>query len=432
MNFKKTNFLQLINIDIEHFSSGELPKGPDIELKIQQSLFVDSDANMALALSQTHSAHPILLARAYIAKGSLGEAKAIIEALQSKLKNSLDKAEAGMDLARVYALQGRWADCASLCSEYIELNPVGITLLSLLNLRALAKFELMDFQGCERDLRNLEPLLSLFPHSVAALYSKTLQIKIFAIMGQFERAEVMLRILWVTLASRKNASREDILALLRSEISINGFQGKSITELALACYLLSRAIGNDLYVGLSLLDLYFSIEDKFRKDLLWSNYLMSQLDRHERVKLLYTKVAIADQIDCPTSLQLKSVQKFAIQNKSSDSHCAPDSSLIELLENSFSLVLLQKKVAIHLSPWSIQSLSPQILRACEHLRNGAVSREAFFNGIWNRPFVSHLHDAPLDMLLRRLRKAGLQIHCEDKTVWLSNTLIIGTLENPKI
>ncbi len=418
----------MLQRDHEHFAGGQPPHGDSVEEQIHSAFFVDSDARKALAMATIEDVHPVLLARGHIGVGNLEEAEQIIENLESESGSMEDRYEFVFDKARIHALGGNWTSCISICNEAIAYRPAGITYLSFVNLRALAHFESLNFLSCERDLDQIETLVALYPHSVSTLYHSTLRVKLLSFQKQIFQAETLLNRLWKNILQRSIApTKDEILSLLRAEITIRRCQNRSALDFSCATYFLAQSIGNDLYSSFALLDIYCDLLNADDRKALWGSHLESACSKHNRIQGLFNEITSHEVLsESATAHQLRLAKSRWTSSESNADECAR--FFLSHIWSDPDIFLLERNVFIQLQEWRVQKVvSPQFSRACSALARGPLSREEFFNQVWAQSFHSHLHDSPINALISRLRKLGIDASSANKLIEVKNLLTIGSL-----
>ncbi len=419
-------FRELLDMDNHRVANGTLPKVQTVNGEVHQA-FYDGDLLKATGLSLTESVHPFLAAMTLTARGDLGEAQETLAQLDSPDLSEAESAEIATEKSRIHGFLGEWQKCIDVSSQQIERRPTGVTLVTLLMIRAVAHFEIGNFSACENDLKKQESLLKLYPNSISAFYHNTLKVRLLAVTERLETGARLLTNQWEKVLSNPYKIEDEILSLLRSEITLRRHQTDLAFNQILGCHHLALALGEDLYVGFSLLELHFTIADDGFQKFLWQEFLQNSCGKHVRIRQLFLEAQNTKSEVSPTGHQLRLAESISLQQCIDKRASLKEIAIEQLLGlQSPDLIFPQHGLFYSLRARAGHKIeSPQILKACSALSQNRLSKASFFQKVWEQNhFSAHLHDPPVKMLLTRMRQSGIQVRSEKGQIFLANSLVI--------
>jgi hypothetical protein len=376
---------------------------PDAQAGANEELYVahlkEFNARKAEAVVLERAADPLLAARALAFRGKLEQSRGILESLSAgtSLRDGT-RMEVLLEQSRLAAFEGRWADSLASADLAIALRPAPVTLLTLLQVRALASFETGAFAPALEDLASVESLAEAFPASISVFYAQVLRIRIEYRNRGPQAAFEVLRTAWLRLASDPEASLDRVQALARVEVELRRLAGLDHSRWAYASYAFASHMGEDLYAGLAAVDCAYSLPASDREP--WLRILPELEKRFRRIQAILAELRGER---APTSQTLACFVEQAPRFEDRPSAGVP--SPTAPLDPTW--VFLEYGLTVSLQPFSIHLVETrqQIHRALAACAAGPVSREGFFHATWgNTRYRPDLHDNLISVLLMRIRK----------------------------
>jgi len=360
------------------------------------------NAKQAEELTRTLHLDPLLKLRALISLGKLAEADELLNQLNT---STPDKAsEVLIERARLCAFSGDWEGAVVWIEKALQGPLFPLSRLTCHQIRALALFELGQFGAASLDLDWVDSIRTVFPKALPVLYSKILRIKIVARDRSPQVARAQLDALWLDMKEAGEINMDSVLSLLRLEIDLRREEGRAHGDIAIASYLLSKTMGDELYSALGLFDASFSelkLSGSLREE------MANHVARYVRLQKLESEITQQSAKSTP-STTARNIIRFDQLNFGSKK-----TDLSEVSEIG-TIVLLSRELAVDFKNRSIQDLSstPQLLRALQAFLENAplqsssqMDRKKFFSELWKRSaYRPTLHDNPINLLLHRLRK----------------------------
>ena len=401
--------------------SGQVPLAADPNSVVFQSIVRGNSARSAEAMVIQGKADPLLALRAYIYRGRLREASALADELVRVARTPIESAEILLEQARILALSAEWEECESVSGRALALPEIApVSQLTLLQIRALARFEKHRMAEAVADLAQIDSLATIFPNSPSAFYAALLRARIIARDRDPRSGRAELERLWSGLLGNPNANLDRVHALIRADLDVGRLEGRACPMRLLASFRIAEITGEDLYVALGALEAAYSGIGVLRA--YFSPMLKAAARDFPRVRKLLAELegsgegtvsgaAIASAARTPGEIDEAGLRRF-----------------VSALPKTGEIFLKSQGVLIHLSPFAIQPFAehPQLRKAVAALEDGVAPLDIFFRQVWGRQkFSAHLHAGLISSLLYRLRKkTGLLARAASGSVWLENTLVI--------
>lgn len=399
-------------VEATHCATGIIPENP--ALALYRARFQDFDAKKAeaLQLDRPGTFEALEKVRTDLMAGNFEQADQLLRRTYEHARaNAGYRVQALLELARLSAFRGKWAEAESLCSEALseEDDCPGATRMTLLQVRAIARVELGHFKAAEQDLGAVEALVRLYPFGNPGIYGEATRIRLLARSGRGEEARRALDQCWKPFAKR-TPNVDELLTLFRAELCIVGAQAENALDLSIGSYLIAEAISERLYIGLAWADVtrcFDSLDDRS------SALVKSWSDRYERV---------AHEAQ-DTAAPRGSLPKTALKR------------VHDGLLHAESLLLPRQGLVVHLKPKMSVSridLQPQVVSGlkaiAEQQHIGPLEKKKLFESIWPGRFAPHLHDSIVRTLLRRIRaQTGVSILTREGSAELEKTWIVRCL-----
>lgn len=401
--------------ELSNCSRNLFPVANDVDTQHYNAHIKERNARSSEALAITEQLNPLMQLRAHIFRGTFSEAKKIIEQIVNDGNFEQNKSvatEVTLEQARLKAFEGAYSECVEFATLALSMNPTAVSKSTLYQIRALAFYELGQFQESLRDLDIVDSLESLLPFASSSFYSKILRIKIIAICQNPDQARKSLDLLWM----QKNPQLNDpdiLLTLVRAEVDIRKHTQEPTYEWTVASYKLAYHMGDRLYAALARLDMACAST-------------VSNLDDFIKTEALeFKKIAtLKEEVLGRSELISTSMQGWLnYRDEALESQiCLQSSDIYE------SLVILTKKLAISFYPFQVVDLQkkPNLLKAITVLANGPVDKEAFFQQVWQMSnYHAHLHDNLVRTTLSNIRKTlKLDVKSSDSVISLPSTLMV--------
>lgn len=214
-------------------------------------------------------------------------------------------------------------------------------------------------------------------------------------------------------------SLEPVVALLRTRIDAKRARGETYTSEAVACYLVSEVMGDDLSAGFAAFDLYLSEFPKL-KGSEWDLILSAYRARHSRIENLYQEIFGSAEIQSETTRVMK---HYLEQPKPSDATFANNREINTLL-------FIHLGIRVDLTQGKITqiNLHDKTKAILEALRGQAMEKCDFFTKVWGlKTFSIIKHDTVIRTALKRAREqAQIAIRSRDLRVELDPTVLVIT------
>jgi len=388
-----------IALETHHLASG-------INEEIKQALHPQYQARVlecnhrkSKGLLLTRNDDPLQQVRTLIAAGDVSGAKAALDLQEPD-------SEFVLESARLSVLEGDWNEVFSKCSHALELSPAAITQQTAYQVRALAAFELGDFECCLRDTDRVLAMLELFPHSSSAFYAQVLRARAKARLSLQDGMQIFSD-LWNRSIKSKSLDRDRLLALLIGELDFSKLRQTNVFDAAMAMHITAASSGESFFEDLGLMEMYLASTGPCKDEL--QPKLEQAIKKYQRLNQSYRRIVGKNDTSCTTS-------EMASRLYRGDRRSIPLSRGSGINH----LVLFEREISIQLDPFLVCDLSetPKAAKAIEVLSEVPSSRERFFQRTWGiSKFVPEKHDGAIRTLLYRIRRrTGIAIHSSEEGI----------------
>jgi hypothetical protein len=392
-------------------------------LEILQTRYQKGDLRKAEALARA-APDDLQLFKSLLSRGFLTEARIVLDRLL--LLPSFEEGipnEILLQEARYSYLAGNWKDAVLKCNLLDRVqNILPLDKMTLYQIRANAYFELSDFANSEADMKKMECFETIFPNGQLPLYAHTNQLRLLSRQISTDQSKKMEDKLWDNWRrSLPTENLDPLLTLIRARIERLRIEKTNFSKESIAAWLISDALGDELYSGLACFDLYtsiypFSIESPLEKE------LNTYLSAHSRIQKLMEEVFSSDatQSLCETA---KTIRNYISVPR-------PLSNEITIEKNEIKLILLfNLGVLVDLKSRKISKveLQPQSREIIKLLMSSSTNKENLFLAIWKlNAFSPERHDSVIRTALHRIRQqSGIEIQCHQQEISLDpSTLVI--------
>jgi tetratricopeptide (TPR) repeat protein len=393
------------------------------ELRPYVARSLENDIGKFVALGMTVDLPTLEQVRHFIAQSKYTEAMSIIESEINHADSSIVKAEFYLEEVRVQFYTGNFEAAIRAVDKCLSQNPITTSLISALQLRVGAAFELGDFRMAHRDLNDIYRFKKLFPHVPSIKYAEVFKIKILARTNGTGAARLALHQLMVDrlkLSERLDLDLIHVYLRCRNELNRLDFTPDLTT--AIACVAVANELSDELYGAMDTLDVLISLPMSLRRQL--SPEVRSMNARFERALSLWKSVSgeCEDSVPSQTALSFITNWKKEIENPLLDL-----TKLSPLQPRVQTLVFPAFHAVAHLKTRSLvyQPSREQLFKALTILANGPVSREVLFTSVWDLPYEEHRHETVLRTLVSRLRKIlSLEVEAKDGQISLVNAMVL--------
>lgn len=392
----------------------KLSSGADSDTKHYLAHTKDKNARASEAIALTEPINPIMQLRAHMFRGNLKNAKKMIQEITEDSHFERHRpllAEITLEQARLSAFAGDYAQCAGLCTMALGMNPTAVSKSTLYQIRALAWYELGEFQEALRDLDAVDSLQALLPYSSSSFYSKIIRIKVESLCQGPESARSMLNNIWEQKTAQ-SLDPDTLLTLIRAEVDLKKREQADTYQWALASYKTAHFIGDKLYAALGKLDVLCASGQRVLK-----TAMNGDVAEFRRVERLIEEMSGEHEDICTTARGWLNYS----QRKVSDINTQP-------IEAFQSLVLLSKKLVISFNPYQVVELqaSSIFLKVIETLSDGPMQKALFFQKVWRMSqYRPHLHDTLVRVTLSNMRKSlKIEMKSQGGMVSLPSTIVV--------
>jgi len=338
-------------------------------------------------LSDLHSIPLIQRVRTQLSRGNLDEARSNLYLLSDPSKKAqTEKAETLLENARLEFFEGNWQQCLSEINQSRNHSPSSVTQFTLSQLASICLYELGEFSKSLSEVNRCEAFEKLFPKLKLGFYAKTLKIKIFALTRSIQEAENLFNQLFKELIRENTLDADHLLTLMRVKTDLHTIKREPAIFEPYLCYRLSEIIGDNLYSGLSQIDIA-----KTHNHTSTEHAISPHLSEYKRVRDLWN-----DRFGKTTTGKLVATR-------------VPSSKKINLSEYSISnhVFVEQHEALIKLDPFTVYQLNnkPRTQKALVAFRRGSVSHDTFFKLVYQLNLKnSEDFKNTLKVLISRLRK----------------------------
>jgi len=364
----------------------------------------ESDGRKAEALLMTENLSSLEIVRTLIFRGKLCEAKALISQNASSRLKPEARAEWLLEDARVNLFLGRFDKVIDLTTQALNQEPTNVSKISLHQVRSGAFFEKGEIAQSLKDAEAIETLSVLYPAGPSSFLSRVHKSKCVARLSGIKSGEILLKeCWWIYKTGKTPQTRDSLVMLARAEIDFARLQGHCYFGWAILTALLSQDSGDDLFLGLSFLDIFLSEVACHNSEFLTTR-IREAARQFSRIQDLLFDIEKSE----PDSETGRKVVLYKKQRKEPKNckYC-PETLDLENLLKVTHVLLGKQKILISRSPFSLDSLDTRsrILRLLTVLAKGSQSKSEIFDYLYERQkYVSHLHDNTLRQSFSRLRK----------------------------
>jgi len=403
-----TDSKDLLKMDYKLAAATEPAKDDNPLEALCRSTSVEADARQSELLSSLHPELKILGIRSHLLRGNLTEAQKKIGELEND-DDEITRTEIALEKSRLAAFCGKWDDCLKLCNLGLSLKAPLITHLCLLQVRAVAFFEMGAFPQALNDSEMIISQEALLPQAVAINFSKAQRVKILLMMGNQNMAKASLGELWTTFSHGSYFNLDQLLVLLRLELEERRVMEKPHAQVAHACLRVARALGDRLYEGLALLDLMAALP---KPDPILHKVSKNFENEFSRLRKLKEDCS-QDTPETTTGRLLKKAFKEDVP--------------IEQARKISQIIIGERKILVDLERKCTIDLSSSLhwLEQAAKLATTGIPKEEFFKSVWKMKYAPHLHDGVMRIFCHRQRKKfGLKLLSEGGRISLTETLVI--------
>jgi tetratricopeptide (TPR) repeat protein len=367
-------------------------------LKAYAARILQNDYKMASALELIEEFPLIEKIKNKLSVGELTEAAKMLSEIKTKLSEEDDLGEVKLESCRLAFFEGNFEESIKEGSECIRLSLSGPTKIAAYQVRANAFFEIGKFDQCLSDLENVSLLAKLYPFSPVIFYADTAKIRLWARTRSPEYAMQKLKNLFIQRQRIGQINLDTLLTYLRVKIDILRLQKEDFYSEAAACFLIANSMGDKLYTGLALLDIWTSVNASQRK-ILTPNLEIARRE-FSRIERFAREAENTSKSKCVLSQGINEFvnAKIKLPNRV-NIHSVIDGQFDCIFIREQSLWVNLKKQKLYFMP-----IRPQITSAIDILKKGPITKEKFFKKLWSQnEFHSLNHDNLIRTLLTRVR-----------------------------
>jgi hypothetical protein len=406
----------LIALDQIQSTQGETPSGDHPNLLAYFHHFKEWDARKCEAQVLKGEIPPLLEIRALLFRGRHSEAESVIQQIKD-FDDEKELAEVLLERVKLAALDGDWRLCLDLALSIRAKALVAISRLTLLQLEALALFELGQWDLSESCLERVESLATSFPNCTSVIYARILRIKIASRRKGAEFGLSELDAFWKELIAKEQLDLNLVQALMRLEIDLFRLAGRPHFEQAQAAILLAEAMGEKLYFALGKLDEFYAAPLECR-----SQFEREARDAAKEFKRVNALLKEVDEETEDCSSTARAILTYLGSSKK------PKMNVLQENKHKF-IFLARRGILISLQDGKCSSLElfPRIRQCLIAIgKHGPVSKREFFSHIWGKQkYVPHLHDDLIFSMQQRMRKKfGLKLASARSTLTVPFLLYI--------
>ncbi|MGE3682619.1 MAG: hypothetical protein AB7G93_12910 [Bdellovibrionales bacterium] len=364
--------------------------GEHSAVEIYRARNLEFNLRKAEALSASGEVDPLQVLRTAIARGKIQDSQNQLQSAIQAQPSLLGDPEWRLEKARLAAFTSQWQDCIQNVNEVLRLAPSSITRMTALQTRALAWYELGQWNQAERDVDLVRSFAELYPNAQAAYFNELLRVRILALRGDFAAAEKRLAEIWMTDGRQGSLNILRFLALLRTEAVLARLCGRSARSTLIASHTVANVMGDDLYAALARLELNINGDPSVSL----ASRVQADAMKFPKVQSLRDEV-ISGPLTSTTGRLLKESREHST------------ASLDFLSAQPVKIVLPHRKIVVNLEPFSSQWMEKPT-RAyqalCELGGSEKRKKEDLFGNIFRQRYVEHLHGPLLRQLFSRLRR----------------------------
>jgi hypothetical protein len=340
-----------------------------------------------------------------------------------------------LEKARLKNMNAEWPEAYRLASIAIDCEPTAVTHMTLLQVRSISLYEMGLYQQCLKDLEKIETFSRLYPKAITAFYGKVLGCKTLILEGEGATAQKLRRECWTSLRPDDQAKYDKLMVLLRLEADLARIWGHDPSPFIHGHSLMAEKIGNELYKGLAILEMFFC-RGAIAHPQPFSSHgfdeVRRKLERAEahlpRIKRMRHEILSDEPWISTSSKVLRNYYLSLSGPAESNERKLEATRFFDSDRELRTVVFLRSMIALSLASFEFQSFEnskvTQKILGC--LSSGACAREDVFLALYGRiKFVPHLHNGTIDSSLSRVRNnLGLSLQARDNMIFLKDCLMV--------
>jgi hypothetical protein len=394
---------ELLKLDHEmatNAASSAAPQSP--AAAIYEALAIEPNAHKSEFLATTNPDLLLPSIRSHMLKGDFAKAEEKIAHL-TDAQDDVATSEAQLETARLAAFRGLWSQCRELCNASLAVKASPLTHLSVMQVRAVALFELGRLTESLADVEMVLSQAATYPRAVAVGFSKAQRIKILMRTEGVAALDPELKRLWAETLATTPLNLDLVLVLLRLEIDRCRLLGQNYLPIARAAIRVSEAVGDRLYEGLAWLDLLAGLKEPLVHQL---KHLEIFTNEFERIRRLFDDADLAE----PATTSGRAVRSSVRAIESQENPPRQPKILLRPLGHWIDL----EKPAAHEIAGNLEWLE----LAPEMAIGDGIEKSHFFSTLWQQKYVADLHDGVLRTFCSRTKsKSGVAL--KNSGGWLS-------------
>ncbi|MFZ4715139.1 MAG: hypothetical protein ACOYL6_15565 [Bacteriovoracaceae bacterium] len=340
--------------------------------------------------------------RTSIACGKFNEAKDRLNTLDQN--DLMTKQESAFELARISCYEGEFQKALDILIPLIQddqLNP--LTLMTALQLQALALLETGEFLQCLEITETILVLETLFPGAQASLFGRVTRSRALQQVASKEEVEREVVELWRRISSGVYGMNKPLQLIMycRLQCKLRIQEKNPYTEYAMAGLKLSQKMNSPLHIGFFLLDLLVAGDSEL------SRYAMATLppylEKFQCLRFFHSKLFAGPEI--PSS----GVSKF-LTKEPQDILFSEEGFLYSLTNDSLIELKMNEKTKSILA----------------EIKNNQVDKEVIFKKVWQAQHFNLLNnDSSVRTALKRVRaECGINVTSQSMLLEIPETLIV--------
>ncbi|MBX9766652.1 MAG: hypothetical protein K2X47_05215, partial [Bdellovibrionales bacterium] len=227
-------------------------------------------------------------ARRLLAEWKYDEVSALISEHLKTETSAQALGEWYLESARLQFYLGNFQCCMEHATLCLGFSPHAPTRISAAIVRAGSAFELGLIPLTVSELRNLQGLMKLYPGHPGDTYIQVLRIRIVARTQGLDAAHLELKNFERRLATETVLDMDALHVYLRARNDLCRLEGKLDLGTAAACVKVAEAIGDDLFRGFDLVDLWIALGSPLESSLLSEIQYLGT--RHPRLRKLMDQI----------------------------------------------------------------------------------------------------------------------------------------------
>jgi hypothetical protein len=389
----------------------------DREVHIARSVLNDVRKAEALCLIQPTDFLQEL--RTLIARGLLSEAWVKLHSYRADQTELETDPEWNLELARLFAYANEWQRCFETCELLFELQPAPMSLMTTLQIRAVAAFEIGNFHQALADINRIRSLDRIYPNTQVAYYAELVDVKVAAMLGQHQQVQTKLNQIWLKQSAAPISTFDHLLTLLRVEAFVAMAFGADPTRaLELAAWTAEKQ-GDDLH----------SVLSKFELAVTNTQYPSQDFDL-AGAKILFQRIAKLDrELNEGAHSTTGKVLAQAKGNSSVQPRSLTEVKLVLLPNRNLVLKLDIENLRVDIVSLKKRTQVVDALCFVARSASGVTKAELFQALFGNQKYVSHLHDPALYQVISRMRKMwSVQLNFDQGVLSAPEAVVIGGVE----